>query len=75
MIGMRARLFGRYAVIIEQLACSVVAGLWGVQALHRQGQVVAEQTTLYVMRLTDAAVAEALAANSERGFLLTSDPD
>lgn len=36
---------------------------------------VAEQTTLYVMRLTDAAVAEALAANSERGFLLTSDPD
>ena len=73
MVGIRARLYGSYAVIIVLLACSVGAGLWGVQSLHRQGQVVAEQTTPYLMHLTDAAVTEKLAANSERGFLLTSD--
>jgi methyl-accepting chemotaxis protein len=73
MVGIRARLFGSYALCIVFLLCLVGVGLSGVQSLHRQGQVVAEQTTPYVMHLADAAVTEKLAANSERGFLLTSD--
>jgi methyl-accepting chemotaxis protein len=66
-------LFGSFAVIIVLVACAVGVGLWGVQSLHQQGRVVAEQTTPYLTHLSDAAVAAKAAANDERGFLLTSD--
>ena len=73
MIGVRARLYSSYAVIIGLLVCAVVAGLWGVQSLQGQGQVVAERTTPYVMHLAAARATVNLAANSERGLLLTGD--
>jgi methyl-accepting chemotaxis protein len=73
VVGVRGRLFGSFAVIIVLVACAVGVGLWGVQSLHQQGRVVAEQTTPYLTHLSDAAVAAKAAANDERGFLLTSD--
>ncbi len=48
-------------------------GLSGVQSLHGQGQVVAQQTTPYLTHLSDAAVTAKAAANDERGFLLSGD--
>ncbi|MGV8966875.1 MAG: methyl-accepting chemotaxis protein [Cellulomonas sp.] len=70
---MRARLFASYGLVMAFMVGVFWVGLSGVQSLHSQGQVVAQQTTPYLMRLSEAAITETLAANSERGFLLTSD--
>jgi methyl-accepting chemotaxis protein len=73
MFGMRARLLGSYALCIALMVGLVVAGLMGVQSLHEQGRVVAEQTAPFLTHLADAAVAAKSAANDERGFLMTND--
>ncbi len=73
MFGMRARLYSSYGLVLAFMVAVFWVGLSGVQSLHSQGQLVAQQTTPYLMQLSDAAVTETLAANSERGFLLTSD--
>jgi len=59
VVGVRGRLFGSFAVIIMLVACAVGVGLWGVQSLHQQGRVVAEQTTPYLTHLSDAPLAAA----------------
>jgi methyl-accepting chemotaxis protein len=74
MFGLRARLFASFALCLALMGCLVAVGVLGVQSLHRQGQVVAEQTTPYLTHLADAAVAATAAANDERGFLLTHTP-
>lgn len=74
MFGVRARLLGSYALCIVFLVCLVVVGMLGVRSLHRQGQVVAEQTTPFLTHLAGAALAAKSAANDQRGFLLTDDP-
>lgn len=74
MFGIRARLFASFALCLAFMACLVAVGVLGVRSLHRQGQVVAEQTTPYLTHLADAAVAAKAAANDERGFLLTHAP-
>jgi len=73
MFGMRARLFSSYGLVLAFMVVLFWVGLSGVQSLHGQGQLVAQQTTPYLMQLSHAAVAAKAAANDERGFLLSLD--
>jgi methyl-accepting chemotaxis protein len=74
MSGIRVRLFASFGLCLVFMAALGAVGVLGVQSLHRQGRVVAGQTTPYLTHLADAAVAAKAAANDERGFLLTRTP-
>ncbi|WP_407342035.1 methyl-accepting chemotaxis protein [Pengzhenrongella phosphoraccumulans] len=74
MLGVRARFFGSYALIILLLAVAVTIGLAGVRAIEGQTQVITGHAVPYLTHLADASVAAKAAADDERGFLLTDDP-
>jgi methyl-accepting chemotaxis protein len=74
MFGMRSRLFASFALCLALMAGVVGVGVLGVQSLHQQARLVAEQTAPYLTHLADAAVAAKAAANDERGYLLMQTP-